>query len=162
MTQEAIMMHFLMGKHSKTIEFLLRVNNKLNLISREARDFGSGDLLYSTEIHTIVAIGKNPGTNLTQLAEMLGVSKSAASKFIKKLIAKHYIIKSRPVDNQREVIFNLTDKGKIAFQGHERFSSETFKRVYSILEDSKEREIVTIENFLEKLNEELAQIIEKI
>lgn len=156
------MMHFLMGKHSKTIEFLLRVNNKLNLISREARDFGSGDLLYSTEIHTIVAIGKNPGTNLTQLAEMLGVSKSAASKFIKKLIAKHYIIKSRPVDNQREVIFNLTDKGKIAFQGHERFSSETFKRVYSILEDSKEREIVTIENFLEKLNEELAQIIEKI
>jgi DNA-binding MarR family transcriptional regulator len=162
MTQEAIMMHFLMGKHSKTIEFLLRVNNKLNLISREARDFGSGDLLYSTEIHTIVAIGKTPGTNLTQLAETLGVSKSAASKFIKKLIAKHYIIKSRPVDNQREVIFNLTDKGKIAFQGHERFSSETFKRVYSILEDSKEREIVTIENFLEKLNEELAQIIEKI
>ncbi|MCT4566481.1 MAG: MarR family transcriptional regulator [Maledivibacter sp.] len=151
-----------MKKYSKTIEFLLRVNNKLNLISKEPRDFGTGDFLYSTEIHTIVAISKTPGTNLTQLAETLGVSKSAASKFIKKLIAKHYIIKSRPVDNQREVIFNLTDKGKIAFQGHERFSSETFKRVYSILEDSKEREIVTIENFLEKLNEELAQIIEKI
>lgn len=162
MTQEAIMMHFLMGKHSKTIEFLLRVNNKLNLISREARDFGSGDLLYSTEIHTIVAIGKNPGTNLTQLAEMLGVSKSAASKFIKKLMEKHYIIKSRPLDNQREVIFNLTDKGKIAFQGHERFSNETFKRVYDIVENSGEREVVIIEKFLEQLSEELTQVIKNI
>ncbi|MBN1468463.1 MAG: MarR family transcriptional regulator [Fusobacteriaceae bacterium] len=147
-----------MEKYNKTITSLLKVHNKLTLISKQPRDFGTGDVLYSTEIHTIVAIKENPGINLTKLSDILGVSKSAVSKFVKKLLDKDYIIKSRPIDNQREVMFNLTNKGEIVFQGHERFSYEKFKTVYDILENTKKEEIKLIDNFLEKLSEELTQI----
>lgn len=147
-----------MKRYSKIVELFLRVHNKFDLLESEARDFGTGDLLYSTEIHTIVAIAEKPAINLTQLAESLGVSKSAVSKFVKKLLRKGYVLKSRPIDNQKEVIFNLTDKGKIAFKGHEEFSHKIFGSIYDILENIEGREIIIIENFLEKLNEALDKI----
>ncbi|QTL98839.1 MarR family transcriptional regulator [Iocasia frigidifontis] len=147
-----------MKRYSKIVDLFLRAHNKFNLLESEPRDFSTGDLLYSTEIHTIVAIGEKPAINLTQLAENLGVSKSAVSKFIKKLLKKGYVLKSRPVGNHKEVIFNLTDRGKTAFKGHEEFSREIFGSLYDILENIADREIITIENFLKKLNEELDDI----
>lgn len=147
-----------MKNYSEIIAHILKVHNKLNLISKKPRDFGTGDLLYSTEIHTIVTIMKNPGNNLTELSYNLGVSKSATSKVIKKLLQKEYIIKSRPRDNQKEVIFNLTYKGKIAFKEHEKFSKEAFKKVYTILENTNNMEFKIIKSFLQELSYELDKI----
>ena len=48
--------------------------------------FGTGVLMYRREIHTIQSIGKNPGINVTNLAEQMGFTKGAVSQIIKKLI----------------------------------------------------------------------------
>ena len=150
-----------MKNYNKLIELYFRSHNMFTLMESKPRDFGSGDLLYSTEIHTIESIGKNSGINLTKLAEYMGVSKSAVFKTTKKLLKKNYIIKSRPVDNQKEVIFNLTDKGRKAFQGHEIFSQEVFERIFDILKNLKENEVAIIENYLKKMNKELSEILER-
>ena len=150
-----------MKNFNKIIELYFRSHNMFRLMENEPREFGSGDLLYTTEIHTIEAIGKNSGINLTKLAEYMGVSKSAVSKTTKKLLKKNYIIKSRPIDNQKEVIFNLTDKGRKAFQGHEIFSQEVFARIFDILKNLKEDEVATIENYLIKMNKELDEILKR-
>jgi len=150
-----------MKNYNKLIELYFRSHNMFKLMENKPRDFGSGDLLYTTEIHTIESIGKNSGINLTKLAEYMGVSKSAVSKTTKKLLKKNYIIKSRPVDNQKEVIFNLTDKGRKAFQGHEIFSQEVFEKIFDILKNLKEDEVVIIESYLKKMNKELAEILKR-
>jgi DNA-binding MarR family transcriptional regulator len=144
-----------MDNYDKLIDLVFRVNNKFNIATKKPRDFGTTDLLYSSEIHTIVAISKNPGINLTQLAQHLGVSKSAASKFIKKLLNKEYITKSRPIDNQREVLFHPTNKGITAFIGHEKFSEDIFNNLYIMLDSIKDNDIKAIEIFLEKLEQAL-------
>jgi len=150
-----------MKNYSKLVELYFRSHNLFKLMENEPRDFGSGDLLYTTEIHTIESIGKNSGINLTKLAEYMGVSKSAVSKTTKKLLKKNYIIKSRPVDNQKEVIFNLAEKGRKAFQGHEIFSQEVFERIFYILKNLKKNEVAIIEDNLKKMNEELAEILKR-
>lgn len=150
-----------MKDYNKLIELYFRSHNMFTLMESTPRDFGSGDLLYSTEIHTIESIGKNNSINLTKLAEYMGVSKSAVSKTTKKLLKKNYIIKSRPVDNQKEVIFDLTDKGRRAFQGHEIFSQEVFERIFDILKNLKEDEVAIIESYLKKMNKELSEILKR-
>ena len=58
----------------------------LAAMEAEPRRYGTDRLFYASEIHTLVCIGENPNVNLTTLAARLEVSKSAASKFVAKLL----------------------------------------------------------------------------
>ena len=116
------------------------------------RDYGTGDLLYSSEIHTVMAVTKSPGCNLTQLAGALSISKAAVSKFVAKLIKKGYLAKSRSFDNDREVIFNLTKKGQAAAAGHYKFEVEIFGPLMEIEAALSEQDYQVIKNYFLKIN----------
>lgn len=77
------------------------VINRFTLIENSPRDFGSGERLYPSEIHTIEAIGKNEGTNLTQLAETMGVIKAVISQIVRKLEMKKYVQKYKDMGTGR-------------------------------------------------------------
>ena len=116
------------------------------------RDFGSGDLLYKSEVHTLSAIGHSPGINLTSLSLKMNVSKSAMSKFVSKLLDKGLISKTIEDYNKKEVSFNLTDKGQIVFEGHEEFRKSTFSGLDDLLANLKDEEKIFLSNFLNDLN----------
>ena len=94
-----------------------------------AHDFGTGVQLYRSEIHTVRAVGENPGVNVTALAEHMGVTKGAVSQMVNRLVKKGLIRKGRAPDNAREVRLELTDVGWTGFQNHERFHMEMFDTV---------------------------------
>ena len=52
----------------KMIEDFLRVKNKFNALEKIPMDYGTGELLYRSEVNTLVAIGKHKRTNVTELA----------------------------------------------------------------------------------------------
>lgn len=137
-----------MEKDATILDPLLKVNNKLNAIAKMPKDFGTDDYLYTSEIHTIAAIGKNPNYNLTQIADILGVTKSAVSKFVQKLQKKGYLVKRRINEDRREVILELTDKGLLALEGHEQFKETMFKEVNKIIKKTKKEDLLVIEGFL--------------
>ena len=64
--------------NKRLMELIYKTHKILQNIESTPRDYGTGDLLYSADIHTVTAVAKNPGCNLTQLAESLIVSKPAA------------------------------------------------------------------------------------
>ncbi|MCF4142276.1 MULTISPECIES: MarR family winged helix-turn-helix transcriptional regulator [Dethiosulfovibrio] len=140
-------------------ELMFSVHNRFKELESKPKDFGTDDLLYSTEIHTIVAVGGNPNSNLTELAELLGVSKSSVSKFVKKLLEKGYIVKTRARDNRKEVFFELTERGWTAYRGHEIFSEKLFGKVYDILKKGEDGDALVVRRFLEVLNEESSRIL---
>ena len=96
-----------MKTYEKVIEQYFKSIKYFNEFESTPRDFGTNDLLFKSEIHTIIAIGKNPGINLTELASVLDITMAGASKFVKKLMNKELVLKSRLVDNKKEVIFYL-------------------------------------------------------
>ena len=124
----------------------------LRKLESTPRDYGTGDLLYSTDIHTVAAIAISPGCNLTKLAEMLSISKAAASKFVAKLIGLGYLLKSKRMDTGRDVIFNLTTKGQAAALAHEKFVAETFGPLQQIEATLSEEEYQLISSYFEKIN----------
>jgi DNA-binding MarR family transcriptional regulator len=88
--------------------------------------FGTGVAMYRREIHTIQAIGRHSGINVTALAEYMGVTKGAVSQTIKKLIEKGLARKTHTPGNAKKVVLELTDLGWIGFHNHEKFHMDTF------------------------------------
>lgn len=87
--------------------------------------FGTGKLLHTREIHTIQAIGRFPGVNVTRLAERMGVTKGAVSQTISKLVKKGLVRKRQIFGNKKEVVLELTDMGWVGFKNHEKFHMDT-------------------------------------
>ncbi len=131
----------------------IRLTNKFNKLFKQPHDFGTGDLLYPTEIHTIDLIGKMRKSTVSELCSLFGVTKGAVSQVVGKLSRKGYVKKIRSRDSGKEKILSLTAKGQQAFKAHVRMHDamdeelmkkagdislpkiEQFKRILSKIED---------------------------
>ncbi len=125
------------------IDLFLKILHLYSVISRKPVDYGTGDLLYFTEIHTISVVGKNREVNMTRLAEMMGVTKGAISQTVKKLVNKNLILKTN-ITNRKEVNLKLSDKGQMAYKGQKSFQKEIFTFAETLYNRStpEQRELV--------------------
>lgn len=107
------------------IDLFLRILHLYSVIEKKPKDYGTGDLLHFTEIHTIAEIAKNEGINMTELSDMMGVTKGAISQTIRKLMQKNLIIKENA--NRKEFNLRLSEKGMKVLKGQESFQKELFE-----------------------------------
>jgi DNA-binding MarR family transcriptional regulator len=130
-----------------------RLLNKMDAIEKTPRDFGSGDLLFRSEVHTLMAIGENPGTNVTELAGHSGTTKSAVSQMVDKLSRKNLVEKYRSPDNEKEVFLRLTSRGRIAFLGHEQYHLKIHARIEQRLREMTDDEFRILKDFFRVVEE---------
>jgi len=140
-----------MNKKPGILGLIYTAHQFLTELETNPKDYGTGEMLYSSEIHTITAVAENPGCNLTQLADHLGVSKAAVSKFVKKTINAGYICKKPSASNGKHVLFSATEKGKTAAAGHKKFEQEVFGPLRKIELSLPKKEAAVIRNFLLEL-----------
>lgn len=118
------------------IEIMTRIINKASSLMTEPRHFGTEDVLYASEIHMLDIIGKNPGINVTEIADKLGITKGAVPKIIRKLMDKNLIYRYQTKGNKKIVLFKLTDKGHIAFhchiEWHQKFDTGIIQKLDSL------------------------------
>ena len=105
---------------SSTITELILLSQKINKLEKKPIDFGTGEKLYTSEIHTIDAIGRNPGCTSSDLCQQFGITKGAIAQVVKKIADKGYVEKKTNVHNPKEKFLTLTKKGQIAYHGHEQ------------------------------------------
>ena len=118
------------------IDLFLKILHQYSIITRKPKDYGTGDLLYFTESHTITMVGRNKEINMTRLAEMMGVTKGAISQTITKLVHKNLIIKSNTT-NRKEFNLKLSDKGNIVYKGQESFQKELFTFASTLYDNAR-------------------------
>jgi DNA-binding MarR family transcriptional regulator len=133
------------------LDLIYRAHRRLGELESTARDYGTGDLLYSSDIHTVEAVARQPGCNLTQLAGSLGVSKPAASKFTGKLLRMGYLVREKLADNAKEVSFSLSPKGRRAEQAHQRFTRKVFGPLQAVESGLSVSDRRVIRGFLEAI-----------
>jgi DNA-binding MarR family transcriptional regulator len=131
------------GELQELIDLFLKILHLYSVISRKPKDYGTGDLLYFNEIHTISMIAKNREVNVTRLAEIMGVTKGAISQTITKLADKNLITRIN-IKNRKEVNLRLSGKGRIVLKGQESFQKEIFTFAGTLYEkaESKDRDTV--------------------
>ncbi|URZ17168.1 MarR family winged helix-turn-helix transcriptional regulator [Clostridium felsineum] len=126
-----------------------KVMNKYNKSEKKPRYYGTKDLMYRSEVHTIDAIGKNNKINVTELALYLGITKGAVSQMVDKLIKKDMVIKEIVSSKENEVSLELTEKGKEVYTGHKAYHTELYSEIGKRLEHLENKDL---ESFLEIIN----------
>jgi DNA-binding MarR family transcriptional regulator len=143
------------------IDLFLKILHLYSVIGRKPKDYGTGDLLYITEIHTIAMIGKNHKVNMTQLADLMGVTKGAISQTIRKLVTKNYIVKSNTV-NRKEVSLSLSDKGEIVYKGQVSFQKELFTFAGTLYEKATEHDRETVLRLFQAISENMQSRVKEL
>jgi DNA-binding MarR family transcriptional regulator len=118
------------------IDLFLKILHLYSVVSRKPKDYGTGDLLYFAELHTITVVARNHEINMTELAEILGVTRGAISQTIRKLVAKNLILKSN-ITNRKEVNLRLSEKGLIVYKAQDSFQNEIFTFAASLYEAAR-------------------------
>ena len=159
-----------MDKHEEAlvIQFLQRfdtlfhrVLNKMNKLEKKPRYYGTDHLLFGSEIHTIEAIGHNPGISVTELADLQGVTKGAVSQLIQKLEKKDLIIRMKNMNSDKQVFLKLSDVGNIAFKAHDDFHAKVFPELVGALKQADKKTLDSMEVMLEAIERFCDRAIEE-
>lgn len=127
--------------------------------------FTVGNITYSlfpSELKALDMIGQFSGINLTQLANKLGISKSAISKCTSKLLEKGLIGKEKSDINVREVVFTLTDDGQSIFDQLERTHADLFKPFNASLQELSPQEINELHRLFSNIHSSLTEIMNRV
>ena len=98
---------------------LMRILNKHARLEEHSIRFDEGVEMTPREIHTIQAIGEKKNINIIGLAANFGVTKSAASQMVAKLVGKGFVEKGQAAHSNKELQLSLTELGWRAFHAHE-------------------------------------------
>lgn len=127
-----------MRDYSNLTALMERVIHKYVQWEDKKRTYGTATLLSKAEIHTIVAVGDHPNINITALAEILGITKGAASQMIYKLVDKGTVEKKVSPDSDTEVVLNLTAEGMTNYRAHEEYHKQTNDKALNLLNEIPE------------------------
>lgn len=109
---------------AEIIELFIRLANKYKAMEKIPLDFGAGAHLYHSEMHLIDQIGDHPGMNITELAELAGVTKGAISQTVKKLESKGVVTRYKGTENEKEIFLKFTTIGKEIYNKHKEIDKE--------------------------------------
>jgi DNA-binding MarR family transcriptional regulator len=101
-----------------------------------------------TEMHTLEIVQDIPDATLTQIAEILGITKATASVSINRLAEKGFLVKVRESDDRRKQILRLTETGDALCKKHTQFHEML---VHSVLREFKVAEYPEVLKSLQAL-----------
>jgi DNA-binding MarR family transcriptional regulator len=83
---------------------------------RAAGELGN---LSPVQLRALTALQMQPGMNLAQLADRLGVTVSTASRLVDRLIAADWVHRRPASHTRREISLTLTDAGRAALRQYD-------------------------------------------
>lgn len=89
--------------------------------TKKPRDYGTGEVYTSSEVHTLQDISTIPQVTVTDLAARYGKTKGAVSQIIKKLESKGLITRIASGENDNRCFFQLTAKGEALNAAHRHY-----------------------------------------
>lgn len=108
-----------------------------------------------SEIETIEAISKLHLPNVTRLANHLYITRGAASKITKKLLAKGLAESYQRKGNEKEIYFRLTEKGKILNNKHQALQESFLKQDQPVFDQLNMTDLKSIQKFITLYNRHL-------
>jgi len=134
-----------------TIQQLLRIAKKYSRIEGLPVPVDGDIEITTAEAHTIQAVGEREQTRVKDIATHFGVTKSAASQMVAKLIRKRFLEKRSSPYNNKESLISLTELGRRAFRAHERFHGKDMAYLLDRLSGFSLSQIATISVLLEAI-----------
>lgn len=101
-----------------------------------------------TECRVIDCIEKNNPINAKRISQKINITKSGISKVMSKLRKKELVNSNHIENNQREIYYSLTPKGKQVYFLHEEIYTKLREKYISILKTYSNEELSCIRKFI--------------
>jgi DNA-binding MarR family transcriptional regulator len=141
------------------INQLTRISHKFNELEKIPVDFGTGELLYPSEIHIIEVIGEKADITITEISAKFGITKGAVSQVINKLNQKGYIQKVRREENAKEMNLLLTGKGYQAFGAHQKLHQSMDEEIVKLMGSFPEESLGYFHNIFIQIEKHIDKYI---
>lgn len=122
----------------------------LYVSTKHPKDYGTGEIYTSIEVHLLKDIADYPGITVTELARDQGKTKGAISQLLKKLENNGLVYREADPSNDNRFFLYITEKGKVLDAAHrendevgfgesmnqvrELYSSKEIDQAFSVLE----------------------------
>lgn len=116
------------------------------------RSYGTDDILYAEECHTIDMIGNNETISMAEIARSMEKTKSAISQIVDRLVKKGLLEKQAHPDNDRALRLQLTEKGQCVFYYHAEFDRVSYSKIMEHLSEFSDRELHTYIEIQKQIN----------
>ncbi|MEK4759982.1 MarR family transcriptional regulator [Viridibacillus sp. FSL E2-0187] len=127
------------------METIYELSRHISSYESIPRKYGTDDDLFMVEAHTINLIGDKTQTNISELSRLTNKTKGALSQMVDRLIKKDMLTKTKnPLDN-REVIIQLTNKGKVVYDFHKELDKVNYRELLKGLEQFYEEDFIKYE-----------------
>lgn len=117
------------NRYSEAEHYMVQLFNRYVELSKKCYEYCEGISLYPNEIHTVEYIAQSSTTNMTDIANQLGLTKGAVSKMIAKLENMGLLVRYKYQPNQKEIYIHLTQLGVEAYEGHKEYHQDMWKRL---------------------------------
>jgi len=129
-------------------ELFTRIFMKYDILEKSPVDIGTGERFNGAQIHMIEAIGKKYGMTVTALSGYFMVTKGAVSQIVTRLHKMGYVTKTKRKGNDKEIILELTGKGRVAFDMHEKYNESTVAELMKLRQKYSPEDILVFLNIL--------------
>jgi len=141
-----------MNQQEQIVDLFHKIIAKFQQREKKPHDFGTGDILYRFELHTIDAIYKNPNITVSELSENLFVTKGAISQIITKLIKKGFITRVKDPISNKKIFLTLTQKGTFIAEKHIEFHKKMMLEMAKSFGKEQKENTTLLLNFLKSLD----------
>lgn len=137
-------------QYEQAEHYMVMLFNRYIDLSKKTYEYSEGIFLYPNEIHTVEYIAESSTTNMTDIANQMGLTRGAVSKLVAKMEGMGLLVRYKYHPRQKEIYVHLTDAGVRAYEGHKRYHAEMWDRLSRHFDCYTENEKKTILNFLEE------------
>ncbi|MFE0561822.1 MarR family winged helix-turn-helix transcriptional regulator [Priestia megaterium] len=145
---------------NELIESIYEVSRSTSAYESIPRKYGTEDELYMVEAHTINLIGEKSKVSPSYLAKLTNKTKGAISQMVDKLLKKGLVIKYKNPTNNREVIIELSDKGKQAYKYHKELDQIEYGRMLSRLNQFSTEDLINFTKIASEINDHVKNLIQ--
>lgn len=130
-------------------EVLVRLFRNINAIEESVIKQNEYQNITTNDMHVIEAIGMEEPKNMTAVARSLMVTTGTLTIAVNGLVKKGFVERTRSEEDRRVVLVSLTEKGRKAYESHQRFHEEM---VEAVTKELSHEEQVILEQALSRLN----------
>lgn len=131
-------------------------------LDKKTRYYGTDVPIFHSEIHVIKAVAEHPYIHVGGLADILGVTKGAASEILKKLERKALVKKEVDELNLSRYSLSLTEKGEKAHKNHMHYHDILNGMVEDELQNASEEELEFMLSFFSSMISRIEKFDENI
>jgi DNA-binding MarR family transcriptional regulator len=140
----------------------LRMVNKYRAMEKFTMSYGTEAVFYHSERHLLDVMRDHPELNITELAQLVGVTKGAISQAVAKLERKGAIERYKGSGDDKQVLVRLTALGQNITEHHHQVNEQTVKQLCAVIKDRPQVEVDFLCEVFDWIEHHLDQGLERV